>query len=415
MNILITTLGRGHFIDVASSIIRAGVDATLFQGWIVKKPRQSVLLKIVSKIVGRDSVIYGFERRTMPELEGRNIGDFWSEAVQWALVFTIGRVSRWLFNFSVKVGFYIHGYRTMRLLKHGHYTIAHIKSGLGQGGAITYAKSHGTKVLVDHSAGAPQYIIEQVDGRKWGSWSFWWTVMQDCDEADLLMVTSDFVKSTFVRYGYPAEKIRVVYMGLNSDFNGLKKWRDDELVSVGRDPAHPLKIVFTGPFAPHKGNKYFLQAIDLLVKQGVSMDVTVMGVYHLTKEEQIAYRDVIKMIRFAGHLTQDEKKQRLCGNHLYLFPSLSEGCAKSAFEAMSIGLCVVATAETGLPIEDGEDGFLVPARNGAAIAAKIEVLLSHPETMMNAGKMASEKLSRYTWDAYAQNVINAYRELESVG
>jgi len=414
MKVLITTLGRGHFISVASSIIRAGGDAVLFQGWIVKEPRQSALLKIVCKIVGRDSVIYGFEKRTTPELEGRNIGDFWGEAVQWALILTIGRLSRWLWNFSNKVGFYIHGYRTMRILKHGHYTIAHIKSGLGQGGAIAYAKRHGIKVLVDHSAGAPQYIIEQVDRQQWGAWSFWWTVMRDCKEADLLMVNSDFVKSTFLRYGYPPEKIRVVYMGLSSDFNGLKKWRDDELVSVGRDPAHPLKIVFTGPFAPHKGNEYFLQAIDLLVKRNVSLEVTVMGVCRLTKEQQAVYHDVIQMIRFSGHLPQDEMKQRLCGNHLYLFPSLSEGCAKSAFEAMSAGLCVVATAETGVPIEDGEDGFLVPARDSAAIAAKIEVLLDHPEAMMNAGKKATEKLSQYTWDAYAQNVLNVYRELESL-
>ena len=75
MKVLITTLGRSHFIQVASSLIARGVDAYLFQGWIVKDAAHSRLVRFAAKVLGRgESFIYGFTRRMTPELEGRNRG-----------------------------------------------------------------------------------------------------------------------------------------------------------------------------------------------------------------------------------------------------------------------------------------------------------------------------------------------------
>ena len=234
MKVLVTTLGRSHFIQVASSLIAQGVDAYLFQGWIVKDAAHSRLVRLAAKLLGRgESFIYGFTRRTTPELEGRNIGDFWGEFLQTLSERTLGRINRWWWNWSIKLGFRIHGWRMARLLKQGDYQIAHVKTGLGRGGCISTAKKKGVKVLADHSAGAPQFVVEDVGGQRWGKWSYWWSVMEDCNEADLLMVDCDFVKSTFLKYGYPEEKIRVVYMGMDQRFNGLKKWGED-LTNVGR-------------------------------------------------------------------------------------------------------------------------------------------------------------------------------------
>ena len=66
IRVLITTLGRGHFIQVADSLRRAGVDADLTQGWLVKKPDKSLWLKLAAKIMGRQSLIWGFTKRTTP-------------------------------------------------------------------------------------------------------------------------------------------------------------------------------------------------------------------------------------------------------------------------------------------------------------------------------------------------------------
>ena len=411
MKVLVTTLGRGHFIQVADSLRRSGVDADLTQGWLVKDPEKSFWLKLAAKIIGRKSLIWGFTKRTTPALEGHNFGDFWAEFVQTCFMQFFSRFwkNKKLWHWGVKTGFWLHGLTMARLLKKGDYKIAHVKSGLGRF-AISAAKKKGIKVLVDHSAGAPQYITEEVDGDKWGRWTFWWTVMQDCNDADILMVDCDFVKSTFLRYGYPEEKIRVVYMGLDQKFSGLKKW-DEDLTGIGKSDSNPLRIVFSGGFAPHKGNDAFLGAVELLLKTDLHFEVTVLGSPSITDEQKTKYAVAINKIDFRGHVPQDEMCEVMKSHQVYLFPSLSEGCAKSAFEAMSMGLCVVCTFETGLPMKDGVDGFLIEKKNPQSIVDKILWLAENSEEMRAAGLAATETLKKYTWDAYAENVTKIYDEL----
>lgn len=411
MKVLITTLGRSHFIQVASSLIAGGVDAYLFQGWIVKDAAHSRLVRFAAKVLCRgESFVYGFTRRMTPELEGRNIGDFWGEFLQTLAERTFGRINRWWWNWSIKLGFRIHGWRMVRLLKRGNYQIAHVKTGLGRGGCITTAKKKGIKILADHSAGAPQFVVEDVGVEHWGKWSYWWSVMEDCNEADLLMVNSDFVKSNFLKYGYPKEKIRVVYMGMDQRFNGLKKWGED-LTNVGKLPNKPLRIVFSGPFAEHKGNVDFLGAIELLLDTGLHFTVDVLGSVNIDIDSRQKFTKAIEKIHFHGHLPQDNMCEVMKQAHIYLFPSHSEGCAKSAFEALSMGLCIVCTYETGLPAVDGESCFLIERRNPQSIKDKILWLIEQPDRIESAGRAGIELMKKYTWAYYAENVKKVYQEL----
>ena len=411
MKVLITTLGRSHFIQVASSLIAQGVDAYLFQGWIVKDAAHSRLVRLAAKLLGRgESFIYGFTRRTTPELEGRNIGDFWGEFLQTFAERTLGRINRWWWNWSIKLGFRIHGWRMARLLKQGDYQIAHVKTGLGRGGCITVAKKKGIKILADHSAGAPQVVVEDVGGARWGKWSYWWEVNKDCQQADLIMVNSDWLKSNFIKYGFASEKIRVVYMGIDQRFNGLKKWSDD-LAGIGKSSNKPLRIVFSGPFAEHKGNVDFLGAIELLLDVGLHFTVDVLGSVNIDAESRQKFSRAIAKIHFHGHLPQDRMCAVMKQAHIYLFPSHSEGCAKSAFEALSMGLCIVCTYETGLPAVDGESCYQIERRNPQSIKDKILWLANHPDRIESAGKAGTELMKKYTWEFYADNVKNVYKEL----
>ena len=411
LKVLVTTLGRSHFVYATSALIAAGVNAYLFQGWVVKRPATSWPVRIASKILRRGkSFVYGFSLRVSPELEGRNIGDFFSEAVDTFGKYTFGRINELWYNRACKLGFWLHGRRMARLLKKDNYTIAHIRSGFGRGGCIEMAKKKGMKVLVDHSAGAPQFIIEEVDGKKWGDWSFWWDVQKDCEAADILMVDCEFVKSTFLRYGYPEDKIRVVYMGLPSWFNGLRKW-DEDLNGLGKSSDKPLRIVYTGVFAAHKGCHEFLEAVEKLLDAGVYFQVDVMGMVSVPAEDQRSFPRAMNKITFRGHLPQTEMTDVMKRSHVFLFPSYSEGCARAAFEAMSMGLCVVCTYETGVPLVDGENGYLIKKRDADSIVDKICYLIDNPSRISTCGMAACATLKKYTWESYAENVKKIYKEL----
>ena len=125
-------------------------------------------------------------------------------------------------------------------------------------------------------------------------------------------------------------------MGLDQKFNGLCLWNED-ISGIGRLPSNPLRIVFTGVFAPHKGSEAFLGAIDMLLKKDLNFEVTVLGSTDITSEQRQRYPNAIAKIDFRGHVPQDEMVEVMKTHHVYLFPSLSEGCAKSAFEARAWG------------------------------------------------------------------------------
>ena len=153
----------------------------------------------------------------------------------------------------------------------------------------------------------------------------------------------------------------------------------------------------------------------MLLKTDLNFEVTAVGSTSITSEQRQRYSDALAKIDFRGHVPQDEMVEVMKSHHVYLFPSLSEGCAKSAFEAMSMGLCVVCTFETGLPMTDGVDGYLIQKNNPQSIVDKIIWLADHPGSIAAAGRAATETLKKYTWDFYAENVEKIYKELMREG
>lgn len=409
MKVLLTTLGRSHFIQVASSLVRSGVDLTLFQGWTVREPRKSWILKLAAWLFGRSSIFYGFEKRSPPELKGHCLSDFWSEALDAVLRTWSWKLGSRAGRFFSKTGFVLHGWRTRRILRRGEYDVFHVRTGFGAGGAIEAAHAAGVKVLADHSAGSPWFALE-ASGKKLDKSDFHWLILQDCLKADLLMVDCDWVKETFRMYGFPMEKVRVVYMGLDLKFNGLKKWTED-LSGIGRSADKPLRVVFTGAFAYHKGNEAFLGAVERLLDSGHYFKFTVIGERVVSVRQERKYERALKAIEFLGHLPQDEMIRKMLSSQVYLFPSLSEGCAKSAYEALSMGLCVTCTKETGLPMTDGKDGFIIGTKDPDSIAQRLLWYVDHPDEMRRAGQAGTETMKYYTWERYAENVKKVYEEL----
>ncbi len=78
---------------------------------------------------------------------------------------------------------------------------------------------------------------------------------------------------------------------------------------------------------------------------------------------------------------RDDVLQLLAGCDLFLFATLHENLSNALLEAMAVGLPVVATAVGGNVevVEDGGNGYLVPARDSEALADGISAIRRSPE------------------------------------
>ncbi len=292
--------------------------------------------------------------------------------------------------------------------------IYHIRSGAGQGGLIKTVKKQDIRVLVDHSALHPAQteVNLMAEYERWGeslpiapNIGVWKNVLKDCAEADILMVNANHIRESFVDCGFDPKKIRVVYLGVRDDFRDVAINRLD---SGKKNDV--LKVLFTGNVSLLKGIEYLLKSLKILNERGIRVHYDVVGSINSPKALIKKYNDL--PIKFYGPVPQDAIKDFLANSDIYLFPSLADGCAQSGMEALTAGLPVVATYQSGLPITDGETGCMVPMKDACAIADKIEWLIARPEERKRLGLNASRMMrEKYTWEKYAENVKKIYEEM----
>jgi glycosyltransferase involved in cell wall biosynthesis len=78
---------------------------------------------------------------------------------------------------------------------------------------------------------------------------------------------------------------------------------------------------------------------------------------------------------------------------VFVCTSLYEASPTVVWEAMSMAKAIVSTdvGDVRIIIENGKSGFVVPTRNPAALAQKIEILLSDPELRRSFGREARNR------------------------
>lgn len=398
IKVILSTFGPLHLIKSAEALSNF-VDIMVIQGWIPKWWNRWILL-ILNKVVGY-KLTKTMKKRTPVCLKGKNIGigmpEFYSHFRSRALKDKLANVKAAV----------LYGRLSCKYLKDAD--VFHVRSGSGMGGAIERAKANGMKVIVDHSIAHPLFMDRQLrkEFEKNGALfamgidnPFWQGVLADCDKADLLLVNSQFVKDTFVEAGYDEKKIRVVYLGVRTDFSRLKTD-----YTIG----DTIKLLFTGSFGFRKGGEYLLEAIKILNSRNIPCELTIVGGTGEATEMLDRYN--LPNVRLVGMVPQDELKLYLKNADMYVFPSLCEGCAQSGMEALAAGLPVIATRESGLPIEHGKTGFFIPSKDEQAIVDAVISVSMNIEFRQTVGAAAADMMTCYTWENYARKVWNIYKQL----
>jgi glycosyltransferase involved in cell wall biosynthesis len=225
--------------------------------------------------------------------------------------------------------------------------------------------------------------------------------IRDAEMSDYLLVNSQYVKRTFVEFGFPENKIKIVYLGVRADFMGLKS-----NYSINGK----TKLLFTGGFGFRKGAEYLLQALQILENEEFQFEMKIVGDY--SQAENLIKKYPVKSTQFIGFVPQDELKFYLQESDIYIFPSLCEGCASSGMEALAAGLPVIATVESGFPIEHEKDGLIIPAKDTQSIVDAIKLLAASESKRIFVGINAGNKIQQhFTWEQYALNIEQIYKDI----
>lgn len=91
---------------------------------------------------------------------------------------------------------------------------------------------------------------------------------------------------------------------------------------------------------------------------------------------------------------------------VYVQPSVTEGFGIPVLEAMAHGRPVIVTKGAGVSelVQDGVEGFVVPIRDPAAIADKVDYFKKNRDKMIAMGHAARKKAEQYPWSKVVESL-----------
>ncbi len=221
--------------------------------------------------------------------------------------------------------------------------------------------------------------------------------IQEYAEADFISVPTAFVRDSFAQYGIPTNKIFVVPYGCSlSAFRPSPK-RDDV-----------FRVIHCGQISVQKGAHLLIQAFNELKLKNAELwligglNPEIAAVLDRTANPAIQVKGPFPQVQLAEYYAQGS---------VFCIASWQEGLAMVIPQALSCGLPVVATYNSGAPelVEDGRTGFLIPAGNVGAIKDKLLHLYEDRDLLAQmAANVAAGGEIDLSWDRYGASMTAEY-------
>lgn len=229
-------------------------------------------------------------------------------------------------------------------------------------------------------------------------------VDREVEAADYVLVSSTFLRDDLAARGVPAGKLVVLPDGVDSRrFAPPREARR-------REPGEGLRVLFSGVVSVAKG----LQDLDAAVAlcgEDVASCVAIGGTVDR------ALPDRTPRIAYRGMVAHEEIVAAMRDADVFVLPSLGDTMPRVVMEALACGLPVVTTRESGCDhvIRDGENGFIVPAGDPAAIAMVLRRLAADPDAARAIGRAARRTAEAFTWERHADAFLAWLASLPAPG
>jgi len=207
--------------------------------------------------------------------------------------------------------------------------------------------------------------------------------------ADYILLPSEFVKQSFLAKGFPDEKLIKVPYGFSIPS------KESPFINKEDDT---FTVLYVGSVSVRKGIRYLIEAFKML--EVADKKLIIVG-----PRAQISGVDDVKItedIIFTGVLKGDALEAVYQSADVFCLPTIEDGYGLVLGEALSYGLPLIATINSGGPdlISEGEDGFIVPIRDAGAISDKLKLLSTDRELLKKMKLTALQKTASLNgWDA----------------
>jgi glycosyltransferase involved in cell wall biosynthesis len=380
LKIAIVVQGRFHAFDLARALIGRGHDVTLLTNYPVR-------------VVERFGVPAERTRSLLAHGAAARLGD----RVRWAFGGhgPEARLHEWF------------GRWAERQLAREAWDLVHVWSGVAEESFRSARLRAGCRLLMRGSAhiDTQAQLLEEEERRASvpiDRPSAWMIARErrEYELADHILVLSTFSRQSFEAAGVPAVRLSLLRLGVQVD-----AFRPVPAVLAERErrvrAGEPLRVLYVGALSFQKGLFDLVHAVRAL--DPARFRFTLVG--PVLPEARALVAQLDGRAHVAGKRPQDALPALYWDADVFLYPTIQDGYPAVAAQARAAGLPMVTTPHgAGLDlVTPGEDGWIVPVRDAAAIAARLRWLDEHRPALAAATARVGETWRARDWADVARD------------
>lgn len=175
-----------------------------------------------------------------------------------------------------------------------------------------------------------------------------------------------------------------------------------------------ITIISVGWLMVHKGQKYLLEALNLLVRKVPNARLILVGEGDLKEEYQkfVRKNKLEDKVLFTGRIPHDEVEKLYTSVDIYCLPSLIDTNPVVLMEAMSYGLPIVATDVGAVSEIVGDAGLIVKKKNSNQLYQALLALTKNRTLRLKMGNLGRERIiNYYNWEEIGRKWVKLYETI----
>lgn len=206
--------------------------------------------------------------------------------------------------------------------------------------------------------------------------------------ADLIIAVSENTKKDLVEiYKIPAERVRVIYPGINVSAAKLTNEKKNY-------------ILYLANLEPRKN---IIGLIEAYEKAETSLELWIAGrgKYKSVIQRRIRRSPKRNRIKLTGYVAESDKAKLIAESQLFVYPSFYEGFGFPPLEAQTLGVPVVASLTSSMSEVLGDSAILINPYDTNEIAQAIDMVLSDADLRETLVARGWENVKRFGWQKAA--------------
>lgn len=206
--------------------------------------------------------------------------------------------------------------------------------------------------------------------------------------ASVFLCVSTFIYQEALKRGFPSEKLRVHYIGI-----------DTLRLTPDTTGSHEKRVLFVGRLTEKKGLSYLLQAMAMLRDACPEMKLLIIGDGPLRVDHEAEASQLNLKCEFMGAQPNEVVRDYMKRSYVLALPSIraqsgdGEGLPTVIYEAFALGLPVVGFRSAGIPeAVSATSGLLATEGDSEELAAQLKLILENQVLRNHLSKGARQRV-----------------------